>query len=120
MPDREAVHRRDERLAELGEPGDEAAGGKAGEVARAGAACGDRQEIGDIVASGEDAAAAGKHDRADVRVALGGVEGLDQRLVHGAGDRVLLLGASEGGEENRPLARDLDPGAHIASARTDS
>ena len=48
------------------------------------------------------------------------VERLDQRLVHGAGDGVLLLRAGEGGEENRPLARNLDPGAHIASARTDS
>ena len=68
----------------------------------------------------EHPATAAQHERADFGVPLSFVESLDQRLVHPAGQRVLLLGPVENDRQNRPVARDLDFWAHALSARTAS
>ena len=76
------------------------------------------QKIADVVAGGEDAALAADDKRADARVALGLIEGLDQRLVHRAGDRVLLLRPGERRGHHRAVAADVDSVAHALSAKT--
>ena len=59
--DRRAVDRGDQRLVELGEPGDERPAGEIGEMAaRPAPPAAIDEEIADVVAGGEDAAAAAR------------------------------------------------------------
>ena len=101
--DRQAVDRRDQRLFELGDLADEPPRRKVARLVQR-----DGEKIADVVAGGEHAALAAHHERADVGIALGRVEGFDQRFVHRAGDRVLLLRPGEGRRQDRALAGDLD------------
>ena len=72
----------------------------------------DGEKIADVVAGGEHAALAAHDERADLGIALGLVERLDQRFVHRAGDRVLLLRPGEGRRHDRAVAADLDVSRH--------
>ena len=105
-------------FSKLGELADEAPTRRAARVARARRGGRGDKKIADVVAGGEDAALAADDKRADARVALGLVEGLDQRLVHRAGDRVLLLRPGERRSHHRAVAADVNSVAHALSAKT--
>ncbi len=101
--DGEAVNRRDQWLFERGDFADEPPGRKFARLVQR-----DGEKIADVVAGGEHAALAAHHERADLGIAFGLVEGFDQRFVHRAGDRVLLLRPGEGRRQDRALAGDFD------------
>ena len=65
----------------------------------------------------EDAAAALDQQRGDFGVVARLGEGGDQRLVHRAGQRVLLFRPRQGDDEDGAVAADLDEFAHALSAR---
>ena len=105
--DRETINRRDQRLFELGDLADKPPRRKFARLVQR-----DSEKIADVVSGGEHAALAAHHKSADFGIALGRVEGFDQRFVHRARDRVLLLRPGEGRRHDRALAGDLDVFCH--------
>ena len=101
--DREPVDRCDQRLFELGHLADEPPCREFARLVQR-----DGEKIGDVVSGGEHAALAAHHKRANLGIALGGVERFDQRFVHRASDRVFLLRPREDRRQDRAFAGDLD------------
>ena len=110
--DRQPIDRGDQRLLELGELLHEPPGGKLARLVH-----GDGEKVIEVVAGGEHAALAAQNQRADLGIALGLFERLDQLFIHRAGDRVLLLRPREGRRQDRAFAADFDVLCHAVSAR---
>src|ERR1700677_536755 len=83
------LDRRDERLLEPRERANEAAARRRRAFLRGRLRAG--EEIADVVAGGEDAAFSAQQQRPAAFVAAGRFECAQQRFIHLAGERVLLL-----------------------------
>ncbi len=109
--DGRAGHGGDERLGERGrglqEPKDRAVGARRRV----------HHEVGQVVAAGEHAAAPAQHDHADGAVGRGLLQRVGQAGVHGARERVLLLGPVEFEVEDAAVERRRrrGPGASRSS-----